>query len=251
MKEPSRFLEAVPRRPLLRQVARPTGVFIAILVTAVAGFRTLDGVGVVDGLFWLIDPGGIPQYFRENDGPESTVKLYAVFVFFGLIATGLWLVETVISAIFGGRIHEEFRDMKNKQRIEDYQDHVVVCGYGTFGRTIVGQLREKDRDVVIVERHDDHYRRILDEGLVAVNGDARREGVLRAAGVERAETVVGAIDDAKTNLQIAVVADRLASDPDLVVRAGNEMDRSLARQVGISNVIIPEILSGIEVGRDI
>lgn len=236
---------------MLLYLCRPVAVFCGIVVAAAAGFSTLDGVGFVDGAFWLLEPSGITQYFRDREGPETLVKAYAMLAVLAMFVTGLWTVETVLSAVFGGQIREEFEAMKIEQGIDECDDHVLVCGYGTFGKTIAVQLRRAGRDVVVIERDDEPYRRAVDEGILAVNGDARHENVLGEAGIERADTVVGAIDDAKTNIQIAVVAKGVASDPSLIVRAGNEMDEALARQVGVEEVIIPEVASGMEVSDTI
>lgn len=242
----SNILTQVTDRPVLREFVRPIIVFLIFLLMAASGFSTLDGVGFIDGLFWVIDPGGITQYFRTNEGPETRVKAFAIFTLVMLVLTGLWMVETGLSAVFGGQIHTEIRDMKIKQHIDELSDHVIVCGYGTFGRTIVSQLRATGQDVVIIERDESHYDRIITNDLLAINGDARHKDVLTQAGVSRAATIVGAIDDAKTNIQIAVVASESNPTTQLVVRVGNEMDKTLAKRVGIDEVVIPEVVSGKE-----
>lgn len=247
MTKPSILLGTLAHRPLLFRMVRPVVVLGGIVTVAVAGFSTLDGVGVVEGLFWLLDPGSINLYFQQSDGPETLVKAYAVLVFVGLIVAGLWTVETLFSAVFGGQIQKEFKNMKMEQQINALESHVIVCGYGTFGNTIAARLHEKGRDVVVVEHQETQYRQAIDEGVLAVSGDARQEETLIDAGVERADTVIGAIDDANTNIQIAVVARQIAPSVTLIVRAGTRMDETLARQVGADEVIIPEVLCGEQV----
>jgi len=189
------LLGAFAQRSLLRRMLRPVVAFATVVVAGVAGFSTVDGVGVVDALFWLLDPTSIELHFRTHDGPATLVKAYAIVVVSGLVVAGLWIGETLLSAAFGGRIQEELRDMQLEGKIEALDDHVVICGYGTFGRTVASRLHESDREVVVVEQQDEQYRRAIEDGVLAVNGDARREEVLIDAGVKRADTVVGAIDD--------------------------------------------------------
>ncbi|ELZ89780.1 TrkA-N domain-containing protein [Haloferax sulfurifontis ATCC BAA-897] len=165
----------------------------------------------------------------------------------GLIGTGPWACETFVSAAFGGQIREELDQMKLHREIAELESHVVVCGYGTFGKTVAARLREMGRDVVVVESKEAGYQRALDADLLAVEGDARREDRLADAGVERAATVVGAIDDSKVNIQIAIAASRLSPDAKLVVRAGDQMDEALARRAGADEVVVPEIVSGEQV----
>lgn len=61
-----------------------------------------------------------------------------------------------------------------------------------------------------------------------VQGDARRETTLREAGIERAGTVVTAIDGSNANIQVVILASQIAPTVHLVVRVGDEMYEPLA-----------------------
>jgi len=247
MNGPGRLVEALTRRTLLRRMLRPVIAFASVVVAGVAGFSTLGGVGVVDALFWLVDPTSIELHFQDHDGPARLVKAYAIVVLSGLVVAGLWIGETLLSAAFGGRIQEELRAMQLEGSIDALEDHVVVCGYGTFGRTVATRLYEEDRDVVVIEHQDAQYERAVEDGMLAVNGDARREETLVGAGVKRADTVIGAIDDSNANIQISIAASQLAPTVTLVVRAGDEREETLARRAGADEVVIPEVVSGEQV----
>jgi hypothetical protein len=247
MKRPRKFVGAIARRPLLRRVLQPVIAFAAIVAAGVLGFSTVDGIGTVDALFWLLDPTSIELHFQEHDGPEEQIKGYAIVILSSLVVAGLWIGETLLSATFGGQVQEELKRMQIEQDIETLESHVIICGYGTFGKTIAARLSETDRDVVVVEQQDAQYQRAIDDGLLAVNGDASREETLTQAGVKRAETVIGAIDDSNANIQIAIAASQLAPTVTLVVRAGDQRDEALARRAGADEVVIPEIVSGEQV----
>lgn len=235
---------AFARRSLLRRLLRPVLAFATVVVAGVVGFRLIGGVGTIEALFWLLDPTSIELHFQHHDGPDTLVKAYAIVVLSGLVVAGLWTGETVFSAAFGGRITEEVNQMQMQGTIDELENHVVVCGYGTFGKTIANRLAIADRPVVIVEADDVQYERALADDHLAVQGDARREGALTAAGIDRASTVIGAIDDTDTNVKVAVTASQLAPMVRVVVRAGDEMDEAVARRVGADDVIVPEVVSG-------
>lgn len=243
--------EPLARRPLIRRFYRPLSAFASVVATGVAGFSVLGDVGIVNALFWLIDPSSIELYFQTHDGPVTLVKAYAIVVLSTLVIASLWLGETVLSATFGGRIREEVVAMRTEHAIDELDDHVVVCGYGTFGRTVADRLRETGRRVVVVERQESQYQQALDDGVLAVEGDARRESALAAANVSRARTVVGAIDDSNANIQIALTAGQVAPHVRLVVRVGDEMYGSLARRAGADDVVIPEVASGERLTEDL
>jgi len=241
------YLRAGFNRPLVRRIVRPVLAFTSIVLVGVGGFLALAGVGVVEALFWLLDPTSIELYVESHDAPARALRAYAIVVQSGLILSGLWIGETVLSATFGGQIGTELKQMQVARTIENCENHVIVCGYGTFGKTIARTLGDSDRSVVVIETQDAEYERALEDDVLAVQGDGRREGMLREAGVERAATVVGAIDDSNANIQIAITTGELAPDATVVVRVGDEMYESVARRAGADQVIIPEIVSGEQV----
>ncbi|ELZ25073.1 TrkA-N domain-containing protein [Halosimplex carlsbadense 2-9-1] len=241
------YVRALIGRPLARRVGRPVAAFAALVVGGVVGFGALAGVGAVEALFWLLDPTSIEIFIESHDAPARSMRAFTIVVESGLILSGLWIGETVISATFGGQIETELRQMQVERTIDGTEQHVVVCGYGTFGKTIARRLRDRDRPVVVVETGDGQYERALDDGLLAVQGDARREELLVEAGAERADAVVGAVDDANVNIQVAITTGELAPDARVVVRAGDEMYESVARRAGADEVIVPEVVSGEQV----
>jgi hypothetical protein len=245
------LLGVVTRRPLVRQLLRPVIAFGILALAGVVGFAVLTGVGPVNATFWLLDPTSIELYFEHHDGPARLTKAYAIVILVGLVLAGLWTGETAVSAAFGGQIHDELRHMKIQQQVNDLDDHVVVCGYGTFGKTVAAGLDTASTAVVVVERQDAQYQQAIDDGHLAIEGDARETGVLEAAGVERAATVVGAIDDTNENARITVTATQLAPTVSVVVRAGDQMDVALARRAGADDVIVPEVLSGQQVSESL
>lgn len=237
-------LAIVPDRPLLRKAARPLATFLAVALTGVLGFLVLTDASVVQATFWLVDPTSLELY-----GVDDRTRAFALVIFVGLVVSGLWIGETVLGAAFGGQIQEELKQAYMERRIDDLTDHVVVCGYGIFGRTIANTLKNAGRDVVAIEKDRQQVESIDSERLFAMHADATTEEGLLAAGIERADVVVAAVDDSNTNVQIAILASQLAPDVRVVVRVGDETYSTLARRAGADQVIIPEITSGQQVSQ--
>lgn len=233
-------------RPLLKQAALPITAFVTVCAVGIAGFVYLEGVSVVEAAFWLLDPTSI-----ELHGVGDDVRAFSIVVILGLILSTVWIGESVLGAVFGGRIKEELERMQSKRQIDEMSGHMVICGYGSFGRTIANTLSNAGRDVVVIERDEHRFDAIEADDIPAVKGDARMESALEEAGISRAEAVVGAIDDSNANIEIAILASQLAPDVRVIVRVGNQRYSKLARRAGADNVIIPEIRSGQDVSQSI
>jgi len=79
-------------------------------------------------------------------------------------------------------MRDELRAMQLLSTIGDLDDHIVVCGYGTFGKTVARSLDDAGRDVVVVETQEAQYdaghrrRRPRGERRRQARGDPRRRG---------------------------------------------------------------------------
>lgn len=219
----------IANRWLLRRVARPV---VALL-----------GVSLVDATFWLVDPSGIGLHYRAESGPVDRVRALAIVMRAALVGAMVWTGETALTATCGGRIQKELERVHNQRQRASITDHTVICGYGTFGRT-VAEGRRSD-GVVVIEHDAGQYEHALDdEGVLGTEGDARREGILRKAGTDRADTLVAAIDDSNPNVRIALLASQLEPDLTIVVRVGDRTHEELARHASADEVVIPEVAGG-------
>ncbi|WP_172863965.1 TrkA family potassium uptake protein [Halorubrum trapanicum] len=235
------------RESLAWRAFRPITALLLVVASGIAGFVSLAGIGPIEAAFWLIDPASISVHYQARAGDGRQVKAFATVVFVSLVLAGGWIGETVLTAAFGGRMREGIERMQTKRAIDELDDHVIICGYGLFGRTVARRLREQGRPVVAIERDRDTFGRIDTESVFAVEGDARDESVLHEAAIRDADAVVAAIDDSNANIQIAITASGIAPDVRLVVRVGDDDYTSVARRAGADEVVIPEVLSGEDV----
>jgi monovalent cation:H+ antiporter-2, CPA2 family len=73
---------------------------------------------------------------------------------------------------------------------EDDRDRVVIVGCGPLGRTLVRLLRENQFHPVVIELNLQTVRRLTDEGITAVYGDAAHRETLDRAGLRGAVALV-------------------------------------------------------------
>lgn len=103
---------------------------------------------------------------------------------------------------------------------ETMKGHVVVCGAGRVGYRVVAQLREMDREVVVVEKREDaaFVSALRDERVPLLIDDTRSPLCLPRTNVKHASAIVCATDDDLANLNIALDARRLNPDIRVVIR---------------------------------
>lgn len=139
--------------------------------------------------------------------------------------------------------------MVNDIGIEKVKDHFIICGYGQVGRTVVDQLKRLEIPLVLIETNEGLCRELLKDGLLVVQGDAKRHDVLLSAGLERARGICVVIDNDADNLYITVTARSLNSKAKIITRAGQQRYANAIRNSGADEVIIPEYEGGLMTGR--
>lgn len=133
------------------------------------------------------------------------------------------------------------RELLRVARWRKHMDqHVVVIGYGTKGRSAVDTLLNNGLDkesIVIVDPSTTALGEAHADGLAVVTGDATRREVLRRAGVARANQVIITTDrDDSTVLSTLNV--RQLNPNAYVVAAVREQDNiELVRQSGADSVV--------------
>jgi voltage-gated potassium channel len=127
------------------------------------------------------------------------------------------------------------------------RQHVIVCGYGTKGRSAVRSLRATGtpmESIVIV----DNDQRAIDEansiGLTGIVGDAGRTDVLRRAHVERARAVIVAANRDDAAVLITLTVRQLNPSVPITTSVREEENASLLRQSGADTVITTSATSG-------
>jgi len=118
-------------------------------------------------------------------------------------------------------------------------DHVVIAGYGLNGRNLAAALHSIHAPYLIVELNAQTVRKARAAGELAFYGDATREEILRALGIERARMLVIAISDAAATRRIVRVARELNPKLYIIARTRYVVEIPELTHLG-ADVVIPE-----------
>jgi voltage-gated potassium channel len=117
------------------------------------------------------------------------------------------------------------------------------------GRTLIEELTRSRIPFVLLETNDGLYRQLLQEGVLVIQGDAKRHSVLEEAGIRRARGICVVIDNDADNLYITITAKALNPKLVIITRAGHERYAAAMRTSGANEVIIPEYEGGRIAGK--
>lgn len=207
-------------------------------------YDTQDGgVSVVDALYYTTVTLTTTGYGDITPVTTGARLVNALVVTPMRLAFVVLLVGTTIKALTRDS-REEFRLARWRKRM---RDHIVVLGFGTKGRNAVRTLTETGTPperVVVVDANGSAIAAAASLGCTAVIGSATDEGVLHQALVERARTIVVALDRDDTAILATLTARRLAPSATVVAAAREERNAALLRESGASSVVVSSETAG-------
>ena len=126
-------------------------------------------------------------------------------------------------------------------------DHVVVIGYGVTGAAVGRSLAQLSIPFVAVEAHAQQAVAARTQGARVIVGDATRQAVLHAAGVDKARLVMIALNDEEATRRTVALCRSLAPGVRLVVRTGYLTEIGPLRELGVREIVPQELEASVEV----
>ena len=197
-------------------------IFIATLTYVCVNYNT----SVVDALYFsvgMITGAGGQEEVAEQ--APATIKIFtAMMMIVGAAVIGI-CYALLNDFVLGSR----FKQFWDVARVPS-RHHYLVCGLGGIGIEIVRQLQGQGHEVVAIESDPNnrflHTARSL--GVPVILEDARMPATLKAANIEKAETIIAVTSNDMVNVEIALTAKAIAPKLSVVLR---HQDPQLAQSV--------------------
>lgn len=134
---------------------------------------------------------------------------------------------------------------KNKKQ----STYTVIIGCGRLGANLANTLSEEGENVLILDQNKDSFRKLSSSfGGLAVEGDGTELETLKAADVQRADTVIAVTNNDNINIMIAQIAKECFSVKKVISRLFDPERECVYQELGI-DTICPAVLSANEIDR--
>ena len=134
---------------------------------------------------------------------------------------------------------------KNKKQ----STYTVIIGCGRLGANLANTLSEEGENVLILDQNKDSFRKLSSSfGGLAVEGDGTELETLKAADVQRADTVIAVTNNDNINIMIAQIAKECFSVKKVISRLFDPERECVYQELGI-DTICPAVLSANEIDK--
>src|SRR5215208_4369212 len=250
---PSRRRLALHRReraelePFLRRLAALAVLVVAIQVAGAVAYSLTENVSVWRGFLWTLDT--VATVGSNPDPTDLGGQITKVLLILVGVGTLFYALVTIAEFFVAGHLGEILEERRTLKKIDDLKEHHLICGFGRVGRQVAKDLQIGGDDFVVIDELDENKDLADHMGAPFLQGRPSDDEMLRAAGLDRAISVLACVDSDAENIFICLTARELRSDITIVARASVEDSEKKLLRAGADRVISPYKSSGAEMAR--
>jgi voltage-gated potassium channel len=227
----------------LQALSRSIVAGVGVITVGTLGYMAIEGQDPVNA-FYMTAITVTTVGFREAFPLSEAGQIFTVLLAFSGIGVILLIASEFGRLVLQADLRRFIGMRRDETMIKKLHGHIVVCGHGRMGRAVVEVLRERRVPYAVVEADDVNCRQLDEQHVPFIHGDATKESVLRAAGVDRAKTILACLADDAHNVYAILLARQLNPDITIIARAVEEGSEERLQLAGADRVINPYRLGG-------
>lgn len=231
----------------MRQVAIAIGAFAALVVVGSVGFALINDESLFDALYRTV----ITVYTAGLVGAPDTAQakvLTLILVVWG-VGIFLYVFGLVIELTVGGALSGAWEQRRMVRRVNDLDEHVIICGYGRVGRSAAREFQELGVDFVVLDVGEEAIALAREQGVLYVHGSGTNDEDLDRAGLTRARGLLASADSDVDNLYVTLSARARRPDIFIVARASTRDAAAKLKLAGADRVVQPYAAAGLRMAN--
>ena len=154
------------------------------------------------------------------------------------------ILSMVVTPFFISRINEfvnwlvkEKDVVTDLSRLENRENHVIVCGYSVVGKFVTKHLEELDAPFVVIDNSNKHVKEALADDLEVYLGDASKTSILEALHIEKAAAIIVTLDNIEKKRLICEAVLRYSKDANLIVKITSLEEKNKLADLDITTIV--------------
>ena len=198
--------------------------FLALAGTA--GFMLIEGLSLIDALYMAVNTIS-PVGFGEVKPLSPAGRMFTIALIVTGVGTALYLFAVTAEMLIEGHLREYLGRTAMERKIHQLEGHVVICGYGRFGKVVAEELARNSIPLVVIDHDPAKEPELTQAGLPYLIGSALEDAVLEHAQIRRARAIVIATASDADNVYITLSARE--KNPAIRIHARGESEAGLRR----------------------
>jgi voltage-gated potassium channel len=225
-----------------------TLLLIVIIGGGTLGYVLIEGWNAWDAFYMTVITVTTVGYKEVHDLSRAG-ELFTVLLIVSGVGAALYWFTLLVPIVVEGGLPKRFQRRRAARMLDTIKDHLIICGYGRMGSLIAGQFRRQNVPHVVVESDPARQQLAVDEGSLAVEGDASSEELLRRVGIDRARGLIAAVGTDAENVYTVLTARGLRRDLFIIGRAESAGATDKLKHAGANRVISPYLIGAMQMAQ--
>ncbi len=217
--------------------------FMTLIIASTIGYKRLLGVNIIDALYMTIITISTVGYSEVAD-MTTDAKLFSIFVIFSGLGIAGYTFTSIVSLFLEGEFKNAWRRKRMESKISRLNNHYILCGAGETGHSVIQQFLKSDVSFIVIEKNEDKVRELMENGILAVQGDATQEDVLEKANIKTAKGLISSLSSDADNVFTVLTARQINKRLYIVSRAIEKNSPEKLKKAGANNTISPNEIGG-------
>lgn len=220
-------------------------LIIGEVVFGVVGYMQIEGFSLWEAFYMVIITISTVGYTEVRPLTHSG-QLFSTFLIILNIGIFAYLLAVFSYYVTSGEMFKKMHKSMIDKKISQLENHVIVCGYGRYGKEVCDHFIHHKMPFVVVERDENVIENIqqVDKKLLYIHDDATKDEALQAAGIKKASALLATLPEDSENLFIVLTANQLNPNINIISRASEARSKRKLELAGADHVIMPEQIGG-------
>lgn len=179
----------------------------------------------------------------------STEAINRVFVHSPFFTIAIGISAVVATALylfsFSDVVRKELKRRRMKKRIDNLNEHYILCGFGRVGQQVAKELAAEGESFVIIEKDENKLALAKERNWAYLIGDvALDESLYDKACIKDAKSAIISVGTDADAIFMAISARSMNPNIFLVARASSREAADKLSKVGVNRVALPYQIGG-------
>lgn len=215
------------------------------LVLGIVGFTLIENYGLIDAVYMTVITLSTVGYTEVQPLSHAGQLFTSAFI---LVNIGLfaYIISVFSYYIIEGEIFKNMHLNLIKDNIDKLEKHVILCGYGKYGKEVAEHFLKHEIPFVIIDNDPEEIEELQKnpKELLYIEADATHDETLMRAGIRRARALVSALPEDSDNVFTVLTANQLNPEINIISRAKDPRSERKLMLAGANHVVMPEQIGG-------
>ena len=203
-----------------------TAGLVLLVATGTVGYMLIEEMSFLDALFMSVITLSTVG-FQEVKPLDPHGKVFTIFLIITGVGVTFYLLAVAAELVLEGQLKEFLGSTAMQRKIHKLENHVIVCGFGRFGRVVIEELLRHGVPVVAIDPNPALEKELQRMDVLHITASALEDNVLEEAAIRSARALVAVTGSDADNVYITLSARE--KNHDLRIHARGETEAGLRR----------------------